>query len=125
MTTDDTLRSDLATVLHDIYGCRVTCRGGRLADDRHPSHTEAYLDTADRVIASVPSLALIAAGVTLAAPAEGLDVERLARAINVAGHGGQPEKWQHLDWGFEWYGTPREMAEAIAREYAALDGEPR
>jgi hypothetical protein len=40
----------LAALLHDTYGCRITCRGGRLADDRHPSHTEAYLDTAERLL---------------------------------------------------------------------------
>ena len=40
----------LASILHDIYGCRITCRGGRLADDRHPSHAEAYLDTARAVL---------------------------------------------------------------------------
>ena len=43
----------LASILHDTYGCRITCRGGRLADDRHPSHAEAYLDTATRVLASL------------------------------------------------------------------------
>ena len=52
--TDD-LRTTLANVLHDMYGCRVTCRGGRLADDRHPSHTEAYLYTAERVLAGIDS----------------------------------------------------------------------
>jgi hypothetical protein len=49
----------VAAFLHDQYGCRVTCRGGRLADDRHPSHNEAYRDQAERLVA--------AAGVTVAA----------------------------------------------------------
>ena len=43
----------LASILHDTYGCRITCRGGRLANDRHPSHAEAYLDTASAVLASL------------------------------------------------------------------------
>jgi hypothetical protein len=38
---DDMIEA-LALKLHDTYGCRITCRGGRLADDRHPSHMEAY-----------------------------------------------------------------------------------
>lgn len=37
-----TLIEALAIKLHDTYGCRITCRGGRLANDRHPSHMEAY-----------------------------------------------------------------------------------
>jgi hypothetical protein len=61
----------LAAILHDTYGCRVTCRGGRLADDRHPSHTEAYLDTAARILA-----ALDAAGWTL------VNEETLAEALH-------------------------------------------
>jgi len=40
----------LASILHDTYGCRITCRGGRLANDRHPSHAEAYLDTAAAIL---------------------------------------------------------------------------
>jgi len=43
----------LASILHDTYGCRITCRSGRLANDRHPSHAEAYLDTATAVLASL------------------------------------------------------------------------
>jgi len=46
----------LASILHDTYGCRITCRGGRLADDRHPSHAEAYLDTAAAVLASLDAV---------------------------------------------------------------------
>jgi hypothetical protein len=45
----------LASILHDIYGCRITCRGGRLADDRHPSHAEAYLDTARAILDALDS----------------------------------------------------------------------
>ena len=55
----------------------------------------------------------------------GLDVERLARAIERAGYG---DVTGDLDQYQEWGGTPREVAEAIAREYAALaetPGEPR
>jgi len=37
----------IAAFLHDEYGCRITCRGGRLADDRHPSHNEAYRGQAE------------------------------------------------------------------------------
>jgi hypothetical protein len=43
----------IAAFLHDEYGCRITCRGGRLADDRHPSHNEAYLDQAGRLRAAL------------------------------------------------------------------------
>ena len=43
----------VAAFLHDEYGCRITCRGGRLADDRHPSHNEAYRDQAERLVAAL------------------------------------------------------------------------
>ena len=43
----------IAAFLHDEYGCRITCRGGRLADDRHPSHNEAYLAQAERLRAAL------------------------------------------------------------------------
>lgn len=43
----------VAALLHDEYGCRITCRGGRLADDRHPSHNEAYRDQAERLVAVI------------------------------------------------------------------------
>ena len=44
----------LAAILHGIYGCRITCRGGRLADDGDPAHAEAYLDTAAFIIEKLP-----------------------------------------------------------------------
>lgn len=50
----------LSEQLHRQFGCRITCRGGRLADDGHPSHGEAWSDTAAAIIA-----ALDAAGWTL------------------------------------------------------------
>lgn len=43
----------VAAFLHDEYGCRMSCRGGRLADDRHPSHSEAYRDQAERLVAAL------------------------------------------------------------------------
>ena len=46
-----TLTDALALKLHDTYGCRYTCRGGRLAEDRHPSHMEAYRKPALDILA--------------------------------------------------------------------------
>ena len=84
----------IAAFLHDEYGCRITCRGGRLADDRHPSHNEAYLDQAERLRAALEE------------PTPSLDVERLARALQ-----------RVIDNG-DALALFREDAEAIAREYA-------
>jgi hypothetical protein len=56
MTTD---RTALAAALHDMLGCRITCRGGRLANDRHASHSEAYLDSAERLLAALDGWTLL------------------------------------------------------------------
>jgi hypothetical protein len=44
----------LAEQLHKQFGCSITCRGGRLANDGHPSHAEAWSDTADAILAALP-----------------------------------------------------------------------
>jgi hypothetical protein len=48
----------LAEKLHDMLGCRVSCRGGRLANDKHPSHVEAYIPEAKRLLDSLPDWSL-------------------------------------------------------------------
>jgi hypothetical protein len=49
-------------------------------------------------------------------------VERLARAVERAGYG---DVTGDLDQYQEWGGAPRDVAAAIAREYAALAETPR
>lgn len=118
--------SALASILHDTYGCRITCRGGRLADDRHPSHAEAYLDTATRVLASLDAEGWTL--VTVPGPGEsaGYDREQALRAAIRDANALYEEmaaERAHLNDGMKMLALDIEAkTEEIATLRAALDG---